>query len=150
MCERHNAPYVIVDSIGIGQGVYDTLAQFRSLSVIKFDSRESASQPHRFINKRAEAWWYVMQLMMDKEVDYPEDLLLRQDLSSVRAKPTGGKIQLENKVTGTKARLGRSPDRGDAFIMGIYGLQQVPDVDTPQDYAQATDIADSYSIKSVL
>lgn len=134
MMERHGINDAIVDSIGAGNGVIAYLNSIHK-RVMEFDSREKAIEEKRFANKRAEAWWHVMKQMMDGEILYPaevngkpkEAMLLRQDLSSVRVKPGGrhGRILLEDKVLGTKKRLGRSPDRGDAYVMGNYGLQFV-------------------------
>jgi phage terminase large subunit-like protein len=124
MARKHDTDTIIVDNIGIGKGVYDNLTNARDWDVIAFDSRERAADSERFFNRRAEAWWYLMEQVMNKELDYPEDLLLRQDLSSVRLKPGSRRIQLELKQE-TKRRLGRSPDRGDAFVMGVWGDQFV-------------------------
>ena len=124
MSEKHQIPNIVVDRIGVGGGVYDQLCKKRHLNVQGFDSRERAANPTRFFNKRAEAWWYVMEQVIEKQIDYPDDLFLRQDLASVHVKPASKRLQLELKLD-TKKRLGRSPDRGDAFIMGIDGLQYV-------------------------
>jgi hypothetical protein len=132
MCDKHDTPDVIVDSIGVGAGVYSRLLSKKNRNVQSFDSRESAANSDRFENRRAEAWWTVMEKIVNKEADYPEDLTLRQDLTSVRLKPAAKKIQLELK-TDTKRRLGRSPDRGDAFVMGLYGLDYVVERKTSRD-----------------
>jgi len=124
MCRKHKCNNIIIDKVGVGKGIYDMLCACEEWNVTGFDSRNEASDKDRFLNRRAEAWWYVMEIVMDKKVFYPEDILTRQDLSSVRVKPSGRKIQLEDKKL-TKSRLGRSPDRGDAYVMGIWGLQFV-------------------------
>ena len=125
MCKQHNTGNVAVDTIGVGLGVVCDL-QALQLNVLPFDSREKALQPKRFANKRAEAYWYVMEKMQNHEIPYPRDLLLRQDLTSIKINPAGrhGRILLEKKLK-TKARLGRSPDRGDAYVIGLYSLQFV-------------------------
>ena len=156
MCQKHEIWNTIVDNIGIGEGIYSRLAKKRNLNVQKFDAREKAGNSERFYNKKAEAWWYVMEQMMAKKVIYPGSLMLRQDLSSVRVRPNSLRIQLEPKVE-TKKRLGRSPDRGDTYIMGVYGLQFVmPDeVYERQGYfddrcRRETIHANSYSFESSL
>lgn len=155
MCQKHETYNAIVDGIGVGRGVHDQLAKKHYLNVQRFDSREKATDDKRFFNKRSESWWYVMEQMMEKQVDYPGSMLLRQDLSSVRVKPTSKRIQLELKLD-TKKRLGRSPDRGDTFVMGIYGQQYVePDIiHETQGYfeseRQESELAGSYEIKSDL
>ena len=154
MCRKHDTGNVAVDTIGVGMGVVSDL-QALGLNVLPFDSREKALQPKRFANKRAEAYWYVMEKMQNHEVEYPGSLLLRQDLTSIKVNPTGrfGRILLEKKLK-TKARLGRSPDRGDAYIIGLYCLQfvqpEIKDVDKwgRNRENEDTEIANSYTTKS--
>jgi len=125
MCKKHDTFNVAIDPIGVGMGVLSELNSLK-LNAQPCDFREKALNHKKFANKRAEAYWYVMEKMQNHEVPYPKDLLLRQDLSSVKINPAGRfrKILLENKLK-TKARLGRSPDRGDAYIIGLYSLQFV-------------------------
>ena len=153
MCQKHGINNAIVDGIGIGRGVHDQLAKKHYLNVQRFDSRETAIEDKRFFNVRAEAVWYVMKQMQDKKVDYPEDMMLRQDLSSIRVRPASKRIQLELKLD-TKKRLGRSPDRGDAYVMGIYGQQYIePTVDhrgLEWGKEDDKDAAKRYAIESVL
>jgi hypothetical protein len=156
MCQKHEIFSTIVDNIGIGEGVYSRLSKKHYLAVQRFDAREKAGNSERFYNKKAEAWWYVMEQMMEKKVPFPDSLMLRQDLSSVRVKPTSQRIQLEPKIE-TKKRLGRSPDRGDAYIMAIYGQQFVnPEVVYErQGYFEERQqeesvLAGSYNVESVL
>ena len=134
MCKKHDTFNVAVDTIGVGMGVVSNLNTLK-LNVIPFDSRQKALNQKRFTNRRAEAHWYVMEQMQDHAVPYPKGLLLRQDLCSVKINPAGrfGKILLEKKLK-TKARLGRSPDRGEAYVIGIYSQQFVLPEATCIDY----------------
>ena len=54
---------------------------------------------------------------------------MRRQLTAVRFKVvnSNGKIQLEPK-TETKTRLGRSPDRADAYVQALYILPQTPPI----------------------
>lgn len=64
-----------------------------------------------------------------------DDYVLNGQLSSVKFKYTGnGKIQVEGKDD-IKKRIGRSPDRGDAFVMGLYALSWV------QSFAEEEEMA---------
>ena len=154
MCKKHDTFNVAVDTIGVGMGVVSDL-NVLGLNVLPFDSREKALRHKRFANRRAEAHWYVMEQMQDHAVEYPKDLLLRQDLVSVRMNPMGrfGKILLEKKLK-TKARLGRSPDRGDAYVIGIYSLQFVePEREEVDEWGRKKrdedmELAQSYVVKS--
>jgi hypothetical protein len=71
-------------------------------------------------------WWYAMDQILKREVDYMIDPELRRQLSSVRYKVvnSNGQIKLEPKDE-TKKRLERSPDRADAFIYGLWALKDV-------------------------
>lgn len=115
----------ILDSIGIGQGIYDRLREVKPNARIKaLNSAEKASDEEQFSNVRAEMWWYAMKEIQDKTIPFPENEELRRQLTSVRFKVvnSNGKIQLEPKEE-TKKRLSRSPDDADAFVMGLYGLK---------------------------
>lgn len=155
MCKKHNTSNTAIDTIGVGLGVVSDCNALK-LNVIPFDSREKALRPKRFANKRAEAHWYVMELMQDHEVPYPKDLLLRQDLTAVRINPAGrhGRILLEKNLK-TSARLGRSPDRGEAYKIGIYSQQFVqPESEDVDAYGRGgseeggMELAKSYVSKS--
>jgi len=155
MCKKHNTFNVAVDPIGVGTGVLSELSSLK-LNAIPCDFREKALNHKKFANKRAEAYWYVMVLMQNHEVPYPKSLLLRQDLSSVKINPAGRfrKILLENKLK-TKARLGRSPDRGDAYVIGLYSLQFVqPESEDVDEWGRGDseksdmEVAESYVVKS--
>jgi hypothetical protein len=115
---------IVIDAIGIGKGIADRLMELNK-SVIAVNSAEKSSNP-MFANKRAEIYWYVMLQMRAGEVHYPADEELRRQLVNVHYKVvnSNGKILLEPKDK-IKERLGRSPDRADAFCYGIWGLQDI-------------------------
>ena len=118
-----------VDWTGVGTGVVGRLREMGKV-VHEYIAAGSPSDP-RFANIRAEAWWDTMLRMMDKEIPYPDGFqsaeMLRQDLSSVKVKPmgVGGRVLLEPKHE-TKKRLGRSPDKGDAYVIGQWATPLVP------------------------
>ena len=122
---RNKIDDVAIDSIGIGKGITDRLRELGK-RVIAVNSAESSVNQDKFLNRRAEMWWYVSQQIQEKKVCYPEDELLRKQLSSLRYKVinSNGKIQMEHKPD-AKKRLGMSPDRADAFVQGIWALQKV-------------------------
>jgi hypothetical protein len=76
----------------------------------------------KYRNKRAESYWRFREALDPEQeggsiVALPPDPLLKADLAAVRRKTLGvGGIQLERKDE-IKARIGRSPDRGDAVVM---------------------------------
>ena len=120
---RHNILDFAVDTIGVGKGLCDRLKELHK-RVNPINSAESSRFKKQFYNKRTEMWWYVMDRVFNKEMPYPMDTELRRQLSTVKYKVVNsqGQIQLEPKSE-TKKRLGRSPDRADAFVYGIWALQ---------------------------
>jgi hypothetical protein len=122
---KHKIDDVAVDVIGIGAGVADRLAE-QGRVVHRINSAERSSNNAKFLNRRAEMWWYVSQQIQDKKVLYPEDELLRKQLSTIRYKVinSNGMIQMEHKAD-AKKRLGQSPDRADAWVYGVWALQNV-------------------------
>lgn len=134
LAEKHKIKDIFVDSIGIGKGIVDRLQELGK-HVIAINSAEKAKDDVRFFNKRAEMWWKVRELVMDKNIPYPEDEELRRQLSAVRYSvvDSSGKIKLEPKEK-TKERLGKSPDRADAFVYGNHQLQQIGQRKSIDDY----------------
>ena len=83
--------------------------------------------PKEFFNMRAWLWWEARQMAMNREVALPpEDIYLYEELAEVKyfynAK---GQIQLESKDD-VKERLGRSPNRADAWVLYCWGLKHAP------------------------
>jgi hypothetical protein len=53
---------IVVDTDGIGGGVYDQ-ARDRGLRVVPFSVSQAAHRPRRFKNRRSELWWSYRELM---------------------------------------------------------------------------------------
>jgi hypothetical protein len=75
-----------------------------------------------FANRRAEAWWKFREALDPDQPDgsaiaLPPDPELRADLCSPTWKLTARGILLESKDD-IRKRLGRSPGKGDAVVMG--------------------------------
>jgi phage terminase large subunit len=123
LSKRHNNCAIVVDEIGVGGGVVDELHE-RGRKVISFNSSEKADNPDKFYNRRAEAWWLTAELLAKSEIGikglYPE---LKTQLTNPRYDFRNGKIIVEAKEE-IKARLGRSPDDADCFIMGIWAVKK--------------------------
>jgi hypothetical protein len=67
-------------------------------------------------NLRAEAYWRLREALEDGKIDLPDNRELLTELTSVRWKPVGGRVQLEKKED-IRARIGVSTDLGDAVAM---------------------------------
>ena len=123
--ERHQCNQYAIDSIGIGQGIVDRLVEMGK-QVNAINSAEQADDADHFANRRAEMWAYVTKEILDKKIEEVEDAETRRQLVEVRYKivNSSGRLQLEPKEE-TKKRLGRSPDRADAYVYGIWSLSRI-------------------------
>ena len=117
--QAHNPARVFLDIGGIGAGVYDILYSrgFRHIiRAINFGAK--AILEDRYVNRRAEMWdnaraWLTQELSV--QIPYDEGLL--DELCSVNKKYDSlGRLLLESKDE-IKKRLGRSPDKADAFVL---------------------------------
>jgi hypothetical protein len=119
----------IVDSIGVGGGVVDRLRELRVPVIAytgsaKTDARDRTRE-FGFVNVRSAAYWRVRELLdpaFGAEVMLPPNELLLSDLTTPTWTVATGvppKIQVEKKED-VVARLGRSPDHGDAVVMGFW------------------------------
>jgi hypothetical protein len=114
------APSVWIDVTGgLGAGPYDMLKRL-GYPVLEFNFGGGPLNKARFKNRRAEAYYEAMEAMRDGLVDIDElDEELQRELMEHRYKTNStGLIQIEAKEEVAK-RLGRSPDRADAFVMAL-------------------------------
>lgn len=168
----HAVPYLaetgsmaVVDVIGIGAGVYDTLRLWRRdatnenhhlATVIPFNASAAADRldkigQFKFRNARAAAWWKMRELLDPSKgstVMLPDDDRMKAELSTVKYKHlAGGIIQIESKDD-IRKRLGRSTDAADAVIQAFWpdGLIQTSDPDADFTYVlRQSREADSYA-----
>lgn len=119
----------VVDSMGVGGGVVDRLRELR-VQVLAYTGAAKTKARTRdgefgFVNVRSGAYWRVRELLdpaFGAEVMLPPDDVLLADLTAPTWSITTGvppKIQVERKED-LVARLGRSPDRGDAVVMSFW------------------------------
>ena len=131
----------IVDTNGVGAGVYDQLRRNRKYALpfnagTRTQLRDSSGQIE-FYNLRAAATWRLRELL-DPANGYniclPPDEKLEADLSAPRWKNiAGGKLVIESKDE-VKKRIGRSPDRGDAVTLAFWKSNAYSD-DGPEAFS---------------
>ena len=115
-----------VDVIGLGAGVADRLTEMGD-NVIEFNSAGKAEEPEKYYNLRAEMWWNTGRRFAEKDIKLTwkgksgVDRDLARELSAISYLIRNGKILLEPKDK-VKERIGRSPDKADAYIIGLYTL----------------------------
>lgn len=138
---------VVYDTIGIGwalggrlkelSSVHNQVGKLRggtthSAEVVKFNAAETPNDPKKFLNRRAEMWWYGRELSRlnawDLEV-IDDDTLGELTAPTYELMDSSGRIKIEKKDDIIK-RLGKSPDRADALLMAFYPTHSV--VDTPK------------------
>lgn len=110
---------IFIDVGANGAGVYDILVD-RGMGeiLVGVNFGGKAIYDDRYFNKRAEMWGEANEwLKQELPVQIPNDEELLDDLCSVNKKyDSKGRLQLESKEE-VKKRIGRSPDRADAFVL---------------------------------
>jgi hypothetical protein len=137
LMRKHDIKVAAIDSIGIGKGVVDRLAELGT-KVIPVNSSEQSSNPTKYYNRRVEIWWYVMEQMFKRQLYAPKDKELRRQLTNVFYKVvnSSGQVKLEPKEE-TKKRLNQSPDRADAYVYGIWAQQFVEGLKPKTDFRRS-------------
>lgn len=132
---------VIVDADGLGAGVYDNL-HHDGHPAIEFRNGEAAHEPARFVNRRAEVYWILREMMEDGEVDLdPVDETALAQLGSIKwFTDRNGRIKVESKDE-MKERGLPSPDRADAIMMSVCPRTEWPE-DLVPDHNRRDDTAD--------
>jgi hypothetical protein len=111
-------PLVVVDTIGLGAGVFDILKS-RGWMVREFNASNRSSEPERFVNLRAEAYWRFREMLENGRIAFAHNPALNEECSATEWFVTpGGQIQLISKDT-IRSTLGRSPDTLDSVVMAL-------------------------------
>jgi hypothetical protein len=114
---------VVVDEVGIGSGVVDSLRDLK-VPVLAFNGAASPRNGTRFANARAEAHWLTREALRNGKIAIPDDAMLREELLAVSWTTNGsGKIQIEAKDE-IRSKIGRSPDRMDVLTMMVWAASR--------------------------
>lgn len=150
----------VLDNIGVGSSTRDFLSKMGEPMVLA-DSRKTASRQADkftgFFNQRAEMWWAAKKMFAEGLVSIPDDPQLIEELAAVGFELTSKGYKVESKEILKKAdRLGRSPNKADCLVYGLWGLSQIEFDDEaiyPDDdgvYPEESDIAESYSMRTAV
>ena len=119
---------VYVDVIGIGAALYDALIDANidafGVNFAEGSSKRDKSGLLAMRNVRAAAYWMMREALDPVNGDdmaLPPDSQLMSDLVAPMWRLTPQGVQIESKED-IKKRLGRSPDKGDAVVIALYGL----------------------------
>lgn len=145
---------VNMDIIGVGWGLAGSLRkQFENwrdegslkydiqINGINFSSR--ASQPKKFANQRAAAWWGGRELSREQRwslANLDDDAIA--ELTMPRYELRNGKILIEPKAM-VRERLGRSPDIADALLLAFFDGTGTPEVSDPRNAFAGTQFGQS-------
>ena len=115
----HNASIAGIDTVGVGGGVYDRLAEDNE----PVHEMVAAGRPRdyaTFSNCRAEWYWNFREMLERGELDLdPEDEDLLSELAGMQFKiDTRGRIIIESKED-MKKRGMNSPDLADAMVLAF-------------------------------
>lgn len=120
----------IIDTIGIGAGVFDRLRE-QGLPVVAFTASARTkfmdkSGEYGFVNVRSAAWWNLREMLEDDslELALPDIDELIGDLTTPKWRvSSGARIAVESKEE-IKKRIGRSTNHGDAVVQAFWeGMQ---------------------------
>jgi len=145
MAHKHKASDIIIDSIGIGAGVVDRLREMTGINVIEFNGasrnfeieEDQEDVKKQYLNLRALAYDRVADKIKENKVYLDVEKELFEQLSAIKYTFRNGKLKIEAKEDIKEAkRLGRSPDRADCLIMGLYWI----------DYAETSVRADKRQV----
>lgn len=118
---------VQVDMIGVGAGVFDRLAE-DGVPVVGVNSSEAAEDERTYYNRRVELWfaareWFRRQYEEGGVLQIPDDPELIEDLTGLKySVHSDGRLKAEPKEA-YKKRLGRSPNKGDAFVYALFDFR---------------------------
>jgi len=127
--KRRRDQCAVVIDVGGGFGGA-SLVMFREngIPVLAFNGANTSTAKTKdgqlgFYNKRAEAFWRLREELDPSQdggsvIALPPDPQLRADLTAATWELTTRGIKIESKED-IKARIGRSPDRGDAVVMAL-------------------------------
>ena len=132
---RRDNAVVHIDIVGVGTSPFDFLVASHVQTVGLNGAAQSLGMDKsgqlKFTNQRSELWWRMREALdptNPQPLYLPNDAELLADLAAPRWWLTPGGIQVEPKRTkpgadgkpgGLVARLGRSPDKGDAVVMAL-------------------------------
>lgn len=107
---------------GLGAGVADRLREMGN-KVLDVNSAEDAEKKELYVNLRAEMWWGTGRRFAEKDIKLTwKDPELARELSATSYDIRNGRLIMKPKDD-IKILLGRSPDKADAYIIGLHTLE---------------------------
>lgn len=114
--------HVGIDSVGVGASTVNKLLELnRPVESLNGGEKpkgvgaDRGTEEEEFLNLRAQMWWQARVDLQHGLVALPDDDELEADLLMAEWTTRGGNIVVEEKDK-IRKRLGRSPNKGDAFV----------------------------------
>lgn len=139
LIEEWGLSKVRIDVAGIGWGVAgrlrEVLKERHSKCTVQYvNFANKSTQPKRFLNVRAEAWWNGRELSRTQAWSLAEldnDAIAELTMPRYEIVDSSGKVKIESKDD-IRERLGRSPDIADAVLLAFYDAQGNPEAADPR------------------
>ncbi len=127
MLKEIQANTIVWDADGLGGGLMSHLKHIvpQNTKLIEFHGNSPATSDLYF-NARTEAYYETAGLIKDGMIAIPKDDALIGQLSTPRSFIQNGKLRVEDKEDLKKRLGGKSPDRADALVYGVWGLKRAP------------------------
>lgn len=131
VCANINGTFIIVDCDGLGIGTWQELNKITGLSdrfhLVKYHGCAKLAKPTKssevaYENLRSKAHFIAKERLEQGKAQVPNDEELLEEMREIKFfENKRGLIQIEDKED-IKERLGRSPDKLDAWVMLQYGF----------------------------
>lgn len=126
---------LVGDTVGIGYYFMRFLAN-KHYDVRAFVAQAAPLDSVMFANAKAEGYFTLREWMKNGHIHGIEDEDTKAQLSDIRYRERGGRIEIEHKAE-ARARGSRSPDRAESLVMAYVKLQprqQYIEVGNPGTY----------------
>ncbi|MCP4537796.1 MAG: hypothetical protein GY832_11685 [Chloroflexi bacterium] len=126
---QYNSDAIIIDDIGVGAGVRASVRETLDPNqdkglVIGFNSGRAAGDKAHYVRMRDEVWGHAAKLFKDEYVSLLKDDDLVEDLAAHTYSLNSKGQMLVARKKDIKKALGRSPDRADALVMGLWAAKK--------------------------
>ena len=124
--QKHNVRNIIIDEVGVGAGVLDTLKEDRRFNAKGLSGSNRADNSEKYLNTRAQIFDGLRQRFADGDVSIPNDPELISQLASLTYKYTSrGQLQVESKDQIQNSGR-QSPDKVDALALAFTAPTKKP------------------------